>query len=360
VPRSLEELTAEFSAIESRHAQVDDAAKAIRFARRRELLRLALGAVLDTLDIRQIGRGLSDVTTATIRAMLALARRTHDGIEFAVVAMGRFGGGELGFSSDADILWVFRDVGAGDEAHKRAESIVKEIQRLTEDLHFPLDLDSGLRPEGKNGPSVRSLAAYAAYYESWSDVWETQALIRAVPIAGDVALQKDFESMADAVRYSRDIGEEGLREIRRIKARVESERLPYGADPSRNTKLGRGSLSDVEWLVQALQLQHGSRVSAVRSASTLDALDALGVAGFLSEDDVAALRDAWLIASRVRSATTLFTSKGSDVLPTDREQLEGIARILAYPAGGSSAVENDYLRTTRRARQVFEANFYPA
>jgi glutamate-ammonia-ligase adenylyltransferase len=136
--------------------------------------------------------------------------------------------------------------------------------------------------------------------------------------------------------------------------------LPFGADPSRNTKLGRGSLSDVEWLVQTLQLQHGSRVAAVRSASTIDALDALGVAGILSEDDVAALREAWLIASRVRSATTLFTSKGSDVLPTDRGELEGIARILAYPAGGSSAVENDYLRTTRRARQVFEANFYPA
>lgn len=360
VPRSLDELTAEFSAIEGRHAKVDDAAKAIRFARRRELLRLALGAVLDTLDIQDIGRGLADVTTATIRAMLALARRNHDGIEFAVVAMGRFGGAELGFSSDADILWVFRDAGAGEDAHKRAEAIVKEIQRLTEDLRFPLDLDSGLRPEGKNGPSVRSLDAYAAYYESWSDVWETQALIRAVPIAGDDALQKDFESMADAVRYSRDIGDEGLREIRRIKARVESERLPFGADPSRNTKLGRGSLSDVEWLVQTLQLQHGSRVAAVRSASTLDALDALGVAGILSEDDVAALREAWLIASRVRSATTLFTSKGSDVLPTDRGELEGIARILAYPAGGSSAVENDYLRTTRRARQVFEANFYPA
>ena len=359
-PRTLDEMWAEFAAIESRHEKADDAAKAIRFARRRELLRLGLAAVLDTIDVEQLGRGLSDLTTATIRATLALARRGQDGIEFAVVAMGRYGGGELGFSSDADILWVFRDTGAGDDAHKRAEAIVKEIQRLTEDLRFPLDLDAGLRPEGKNGPTVRSLDAYATYYESWSDIWETQALVRAVPVAGDASLCADFDVMADSVRYSREIGEDGLREIRRIKARVENERLPFGADPTRNTKLGRGSLSDVEWLVQSLQLLHGATDASVRSASTLSALTALSASGALTESDAHALRDAWLTASRVRSATTLATGKNSDVLPTDRTELEGIARIMAYSAGGGSALENDYLRITRRARQVFEANFYPA
>lgn len=359
-PRTLDEMWAEFAAIESRHEKADDAAKAIRFARRRELLRLGLAAVLDTIDVEQLGRGLSDLTTATIRATLALARRGQDGIEFAVVAMGRYGGGELGFSSDADILWVFRDTGAGDDAHKRAEAIVKDIQRLTEDLRFPLELDAGLRPEGKNGPTVRSLDAYATYYESWSDIWETQALVRAVPVAGDASLCADFGVMADSVRYSREIGEDGLREIRRIKARVENERLPFGADPTRNTKLGRGSLSDVEWLVQSLQLRHGATDATVRSASTLGALAALGAAGVLTESDAQALRDAWLTASRVRSATTLATGKNSDVLPTDRVELEAISRIMAYPAGGGAALENDYLRITRRARQVFEANFYPA
>lgn len=358
-PRSLDELSTEFDSIESRHANVDDAAKAIRFARRRELLRLALASVLDLIDVQQLGRGLSDITSATIRAALALARRGHDGIDFAVIAMGRYGGGELGFSSDADVLWVFRDTGAGDGAHKHAEHIVKEITRLTEDLRFPLDIDAGLRPEGKNGPIVRSLEAYSAYYESWSDLWETQALLRAVPVAGDAGLQRDFADMADRVKYSRDIGEDGLREIRRIKARVENERLPFGADPTRNTKLGRGSLSDVEWLVQSLQLVHGATHGSVRSASTLTALDGLGALGVIGESDVEALREAWLISSRIRSATTLFTGKNSDVVPSDRYELEGIARILAYAPGGGGAMENDYLRITRRARQVFEAIFYP-
>ncbi|MFM6967523.1 MAG: bifunctional [glutamine synthetase] adenylyltransferase/[glutamine synthetase]-adenylyl-L-tyrosine phosphorylase [Microbacteriaceae bacterium] len=360
LPRTVDELSREFGAIADRHTNVDDAAKAIRFARRRELLRIALATVLDIVDVRTMGTALASVTTATIRASLTLARRGREGIEFAVIAMGRFGGDELGFSSDADVLWVFRDTGAGDDAHKRAEAIVKDINRLTEDLRFPLDIDAGLRPEGKNGPVVRSLDAYATYYETWSDVWETQALVRAVPIAGDESLCTDFSSMADSVRYSHALTEDGLREIRRIKARVESERLPFGADPSRNTKLGRGSLSDVEWLVQTLQLQNGHSFVSVRTPSTLLALEELRDSGILRDEDEAALRDAWLIASRVRSATTLYTGKNSDIVPTDRREIDGIARILAYPAGGGSELENDYLRITRRARQVFESNFYPA
>ena len=359
-PRAVGELTDEFTAISRRHENVDDAAKAIRFSRRRELLRVALAAVLDIIDVQRLGIALSAITTATIRATLELARRESPGIEYAVIAMGRYGGQELGLSSDADVLWVFRDRGAGEDAHKQAERVVKEINRLTEDLRFPLDLDAGLRPEGKNGPVVRSLDAYAAYYESWSDVWETQALLRAVAVAGDEALCRDFEAIADSVRYSRELTEEGLREIRRIKARVESERLPYGADPTRNVKLGRGTLSDVEWLVQSLQLRFGQTIEAVRSASTLEALDALVDAGKLTAEDGAALTEAWLCASRIRSAITLFTGKNSDVLPTDRRELEGIARVLAYPAGSGSELENDYLRITRRARQVFESNFYPA
>ncbi|MEY4396479.1 MAG: hypothetical protein RLZZ40_235 [Actinomycetota bacterium] len=359
-PRTVTDLRKEFEAIASRHTNTDDAAKAIRFARRRELLRLSLAAVLDLIDIQQLGRGLSDVTTATLGIALDLARRHITGVEFAIIAMGRFGGRELGFSSDADVLWVFRDAGAGDLAHKRAEQIVKEINRVTEDLRFPLEIDAGLRPEGKNGPIVRSLDAYASYYESWSDIWETQALLRAVPVAGDRALQDAFERMADSVRYSREIGADGLREIRRIKARVENERLPFGADPTRNSKLGRGSLSDVEWLVQSLQLTHGTTDPSVRTTSTLEALTACAAAGAISDEDATALREAWLLASRLRSATTLFTGKNSDILPTDRYELEGIARILAYPSGGGSDLENDYLRITRKARQVFEANFYPA
>ena len=359
-PRTLSELNVEFGAIDVRHSAVDDAAKSIRHARRRELLRLSLGAVLGVTSFDALARGLSDVTTATLEVAVSLARRDVTGIEFCVVAMGRYGGGELGFSSDADILWVFRDAGAGENAHKTAENVVKSVVRLTEDVRFPIELDAGLRPEGKNGPIVRSLDAYAAYYEGWSDVWETQALLRAVPVAGDEALANDFLALANTVRYSHETTDDDIREIRRIKARVENERLPFGADPSRHLKLGPGSLSDVEWLAQLLQLQRGADNESVRTASTLHALTELTAIGELTTDEDGALREAWMLASRLRNAVTLAGGKNSDVLTTDRRELEAVSRLMEYRPGHSAELENDYLRVTRRARNVFEKKFYPA
>ncbi|HMF61569.1 MAG TPA: hypothetical protein VK595_14410, partial [Vicinamibacterales bacterium] len=280
-------------------------------------------------------------------------------IEFGIIAMGRYGGAELGFGSDADVMYVYRPAGVEpDEAQRRAEQIVHEITRLTEDLRLPLDLDTGLRPEGKNGAIVRSLDSYRAYYERWSLTWEAQALLRARGVVGDAGLLTAFEELADGIRYPAVIGAAEVREIKRIKARVESERLPQGADPARHLKLGRGSLSDVEWFVQLLQLQHAAAETSLRTTSTLRALDAAVAVSLVPAADAERLRAAWLIASRARSAMTLWSAKTADVLPADRRQLEGVARIMEYPVGSASQLEEDYLRTTRLARQVFERTFY--
>ena len=273
--------------------------------------------------------------------------------------MGRFGGAELGFGSDADVMYVFRNgILSGEPAHDRARFIVRELNRLTDDNRLPLDLDIGLRPEGKNGSVVRSLESYEAYYRRWSLTWEAQALLRGRGVAGDAALLRDFETIADAVRYPSVIAEQEVREVKRIKARVEKERLPQGADPNRHLKLGRGSLSDVEWFVQLLQLQHASAIPALRTTSTLVALEEATSAGLVGETDAATLRAAWVFASRARSAITLWTNKTSDVLPTDRIQLEGVARMMEYPPGSANHLEEDYLAVTRRARAVFERLFY--
>ncbi|MBN9607169.1 MAG: bifunctional [glutamine synthetase] adenylyltransferase/[glutamine synthetase]-adenylyl-L-tyrosine phosphorylase [Actinomycetales bacterium] len=359
-PRGWEALREETDATVARYLDDPEAgAKALRTARRREVLRLALAGILGLLTIEELGVALSDVTTALLRGVLALRHRFGDGIEFGIVAMGRYGGEELGFGSDADVMYVYRAVDVdGEEAQRRAESIVHEIKRLTEDLRLPLDLDLGLRPEGKNGAIVRSLDSYRAYYERWSLTWEAQALLRARGAVGDEALLRDFESLADEIRYPARIEAAAVREVRRIKARVESERLPKGADPARHLKLGRGSLSDVEWFVQLVQLQRGHRTEGLRTTSTLRALQAAVVAGYVTNDDAQRLRAAWVIASRARSAMTLWTVKTADVLPSDRRDLEGVARLMEYPPGGASRFEEDYLRTTRLARQVFERGFY--
>jgi [glutamine synthetase] adenylyltransferase / [glutamine synthetase]-adenylyl-L-tyrosine phosphorylase len=359
-PRPLAALLEESAATVARHeGDVEAAALALSTARRREVLRIAVGGILGLTSIDRIARGLADVTTALLQGVLDLVHRPGDEIEFGVVAMGRYGGEELGFGSDADVMYVYRPAGADDAAaQKTAEHIVRELARLTEDLRLPLDLDTGLRPEGRNGAIVRSLESYRAYYARWSLTWEAQALLRARGAAGDRALLDAFEELADDVRYPAELSAADIREVRRIKARVESERLPRGADPSRHLKLGRGSLSDVEWFVQLLQLEHAAAIPALRTPSTLHALDAARDAGLVTASDAERLEAAWLLASRVRSAMTLWTAKTADVLPADRRDLEGVARLLEYPPGSASRLEEDYLRATRHARQVFERGFY--
>ena len=359
-PRSLEVLREETAATAARH-EGDEAAAAlaIRTFRRREILRMALAGIVGTITVQELGRALSDITSATLSGILSLVHHYGDGIEFAIIAMGRYGGQELGFGSDADVMYVYRPAGASDEeSQQRAEQIVRSLARLTEDLRIPLDLDMGLRPEGKNGAIVRSLESYRAYYARWSLTWEAQALLRARGAVGDSAIIQAFEALADEVRFPTTISEQDVREIKRIKARVESERLPQAADPARHLKLGRGSLSDVEWFVQLQQLQHGASSPGLRTTSTLDALAAAVEDGLVTAAEAEKLKDAWILASRTRSAMTLWNSRTTDVLPTDRQQLEGVARLLEYPPGSASKLEDDYLRTTRLARQVFEKRFY--
>ena len=281
-------------------------------------------------------------------------------ILFGIVAMGRFGGGELGFGSDADVMFVHEALPGVDpnQAQKAAELIVDLLRSHSADFTLEFELDLDLRPEGKQGVISRSLESYHAYYQRWSSEWEAQALLRARMIAGSPQLQSDFSELINQYRYPEVLDQKVINEIRRIKARVETERLPQGADPKRHLKLGRGSLSDVEWLVQLLQLMHGSAHPSIRTPRTLDALHAAAEEGLVAEHDARVLEEAWLLASRARSASVLWANKRSDVLPNDRRALEGMARILEYPPHSASALEQDYLAFTRRSRMVFERLFY--
>lgn len=359
-PRSAEALADEVGAIAARYADDLSAGQnSLRALRRRELLRLSMASIVGQLDTDSLARALSDMTEKYLEGAWLLAAPGHPGISFGLIAMGRFGGRELGFASDADVVYVVSDAGAGDDSVARGSALVRQMIDLTTDPLFPFELDAGLRPEGKNGPLVRSLQAYRAYYERWALGWEAQALLRARDIVGDQSLRADFMALADEVRYPADFPPEAIRDIRRIKARVESERLPQGADPNRHLKLGRGSLSDVEWLVQLFQLQYGRAEPTLRRADTLGTLDAVATAGLIPAGDARQLAEAWQLCSDLRNALTL-SGKASDVVPTDRRALEAAARLMGYPPRSASTLEEFYLRTTRLARVVFERHFFPA
>ena len=363
-PRSGLALQQEARAIQTRHDTTTDAMRAVRALRRREQLRLAMAAILGTVTIEEIAMALTTITEVTIQATLRAVRREvvpaeDAALDFSVIAMGRFGGAELGFGSDADVMYVYRPNGVDPQrAQELALKLVTALRTHSEDRRLPLELDADLRPEGRNGPLARSLDAYAEYYRRWALSWEAQALLRARGVAGSVKLIRDFIALADQVRYPDSVDTAAVREIKRIKARVESERLPQGVDPWRHLKLGPGSLSDVEWFVQLLQLQHAHAVPAMRTTSTLGALRAAEEAGLVAATAADRLADAWRLASRLRSANTLLSGQTSDVLPVDRKKLDGIGRLLEYPPRSATQVEEDYLGATRRARRVFEKLFY--
>jgi glutamate-ammonia-ligase adenylyltransferase len=277
--------------------------------------------------------------------------------------MGRLGGQEQGYGSDADVLFVHDPLpGVPDgEASAVAHDVAHEIRRLLAlpAPDPPLTVDADLRPEGRQGPLSRSLASYAAYYARWAQVWESQALLRAAPIAGDADLAEEFLALVAPVRYpAGGLSAEQVREIRRIKARMETERLPRGVDPKLALKMGPGGLADVEWVVQLLQLQHAHEMPALRTTSTLAALRAAVGHGLLQPADAEVLEAAWSLVTHVRNALVLVRGKPSEGLPSSGRDLAGVARVLGYPPDTQGDFLDDYRRATRRARAVVERVFY--
>ncbi len=363
-------LRATFRSAAARHGDAAAAVGAARELRRQELLRIAAADVLGLLDPAEVGEALTDVVAATVEAALDAAVRTVElargamPTRVAVIAMGRVGGAETGFGSDVDALFVHDPMpGAGEqEATAAANAVVAELRRLLAlpAPDPPVQLDAALRPEGRNGPLVRTLASYRAYYLRWSSPWEAQALLRAAPLAGDPALGTEFVALIDPVRYpDGGLTPAATTEIRRLKARMDAERLPRGADPATHTKLGRGGLADVEWTVQLLQLRHGAAVPGLRTTRTLPALAAAREAGLLAADDTAALEAAWRMATRARNAVVLVRGRPSDQLPGRGKDLAGVMRVVGYPPGRDPGqFLDDYRRATRRARAVVERVFY--
>ncbi|MFE2203570.1 bifunctional [glutamine synthetase] adenylyltransferase/[glutamine synthetase]-adenylyl-L-tyrosine phosphorylase [Streptomyces rubiginosohelvolus] len=381
-PRTREHLEQEVLAAVGRAGDAESAVAVVRGVRRRELFRTTAADLIGSYGtedspaeqdhgalVDRVGSAVTDLNAATIAGALRAAVREQWGdtlpTRFAVIGMGRFGGHELSYGSDADVLFVHRPrEGVSDEeAGRAANAVVSEMRRLLQlpTADPPLLIDADLRPEGRTGPMVRTLKSYEAYYRRWSLVWESQALLRAEHMAGDEELGRAFVELVDPLRYPMEgLGEDAVREIRRLKARMESERMPRGADPTLHAKLGRGGLSDVEWTVQLLQMQHGWAEPGLRTTRTREALAAACAADLIPAEDAQTLDEAWVLAARVRNAVMLVRGRPGDTFPSDPRELAAVGRYLGYEPGHVGDMLDDYRRTTRRARAVVEERFYGA
>ncbi|MFV0634884.1 bifunctional [glutamine synthetase] adenylyltransferase/[glutamine synthetase]-adenylyl-L-tyrosine phosphorylase [Demequina sp.] len=365
-PRSRERLEREAAAILSRAADPEQCIVALRGLRRRELARAAAADVLGLIDSVQAADSVSIAADVLMSSALQIATKVvaaDEGLEelpltMIVVAMGRYGGSEMSYTSDADVQFVYD--GEGPRASALAVKVAQTVQRLlkTPGPQPVLEIDADLRPEGRNGPLARSLASCTEYYGRWSDPWEAQALLRARPCAGDPDLLERFTGMIDQVRYPTELPGSALKQMRTLKARMESERLPRGVEPRRHLKLGPGGLADVEWTVQLLQLQHAHRHESLRTTRTLEALHAAVDLDLLSRSDAQLLEDAWVLATELRGALALRgRSRTPDVLPADTRELRVLAGIMNVRDTGAELLDR-HGRTTRHARAVTERVFF--
>jgi glutamate-ammonia-ligase adenylyltransferase len=346
----------------SRQEEPARAIAAARTLRRRELARVASADLLGMLEVTDVCAALTSVWVAVLQAALDVVIRANTPAggppaRIAVIGMGRLGGGELGYGSDADVMFVCEPLNGAEEsvAVKWSVTIAEQVRKVlaTPSADPPLDVDANLRPEGRSGPLVRTLASYEAYYTRFAQTWEVQALLRAHRVAGDDDLGLRFLLMVDRVRYPPGgVSTDAVFEIRRLKARIDAERLPRGADPNTHTKLGRGGLADVEWTVQLLQLRYAHQIPALHSTSTLDTLNAIGAAELIAEGDVDLLRQAWLTATRARNALVLVRGKPTDQLPGPGRQLNAVAVAAGWRNGDGGEFLDNYLRVTRRAKGV--------
>ncbi|MCC9152568.1 bifunctional [glutamine synthetase] adenylyltransferase/[glutamine synthetase]-adenylyl-L-tyrosine phosphorylase [Streptomyces parvulus] len=379
-PRGRPQLEQEILAAVRRADGGEQAVTAARGVRRRELFRTAAADIVGSYGteahpveadqgalVDLVGDAVSDLTAATLAGTLRAVVREGWGdtlpTRFAIIGMGRFGGHELGYGSDADVLFVHEPREGVDEreAGDAANKVVAELRRLLQvpSADPPLLIDADLRPEGKSGPLVRTLRSYEAYYRRWSLVWERHALLRAEFVAGDADLGRRFTELVDPLRYPADgLGDDDVREIRRLKARMESERLPRGADPKLHAKLGPGGLTDVEWTVQLAQLRHGHTEAGLRTTRTRAALAAASGAGLISAEHAAILDEAWVLATRVRNAVMLVRGRAGDTFPNDPRELAAVGRYLGHGPGHAGDMLDEYRRTARRARAVVEELFY--
>ena len=303
------------------------------------------------LEPREVGEAISVVAD---RVVADAVDRARPELPVAVIGMGKLGARELQFASDLDIVFVYEGEGPDDQllAQEAAERTMAEIRVAG------WDPDADLRPEGRSGPLARSMAGYLEYWERYADTWEFQSLLRARAVAGDIALGRRFEMNAADIAYPPDglTLDRGL-EIRRMRERIERERVRPPEASRFHFKLGVGSLADVQFAVELSLLRHGGEHPEVRTTSTLLAIERLAEAGVVAQATARDLGEAFVFLGDVKNALEVDRRQHAEALPPDPREQTTLARRLGYEERGRERFLGDYLRVTRHCRRAMERIF---
>ncbi|MDR2378023.1 MAG: bifunctional [glutamine synthetase] adenylyltransferase/[glutamine synthetase]-adenylyl-L-tyrosine phosphorylase [Bifidobacteriaceae bacterium] len=340
----------------------------LRLAYRRALLGIAaddLANPAPTELFPLVASALADLATAVLDAALAVARSgvdAHDQARLAVIAMGKAGGRELNYVSDVDVVYVAAPSGpavAEPDALATAAQLAAGLQRV---VFGPAgeppiwQVDPNLRPEGKNGPLTRTLESHLAYYRKWAQTWEFQALLKARPAAGDMALARRYYEATRPFVWHAVESENFVEDAQAMRRRVEEHVPP--AEAERQIKLGRGGLRDVEFTVQLLQLVHGRSDPAIRTAGTLSALEALRDGGYVGRAAAARLAACYRLARVLEHRVQLQRLRRTHLMPTGESDLRRLARAARIQPPEGAALERIWQAARREVRSLHEELYY--
>ncbi|HEV2889574.1 MAG TPA: bifunctional [glutamine synthetase] adenylyltransferase/[glutamine synthetase]-adenylyl-L-tyrosine phosphorylase, partial [Frankiaceae bacterium] len=344
----------------------DEQLDALRAAYRSALLDLAARDLTEhDVSLDDVAAELADLAAAALEAALAIAvAGLPDGAapaRIAVIGMGKTGGRELNYVSDVDVVFVAEPLDGGDEtaalrtATLLANGVIRACGTTTsEGALWPVD--AALRPEGKSGPLVRTLASHEAYYRRWAKTWEFQALLKARPVAGDIALGQAYVDTIAPLVWQAGERPDFVEEIRAMKRRVEGS-VP-ASEAGRQLKLAPGGLRDVEFAVQLLQLVHGRADETLRVRGTLEALDRLAAGGYVAEDDAARLAEAYRFLRTVEHRLQLQRLRRTHTMPADEAGLEWLARSLRFRRDPVDELREAQARHAVEVRRLHEKLFY--
>ncbi|MDX3243418.1 bifunctional [glutamine synthetase] adenylyltransferase/[glutamine synthetase]-adenylyl-L-tyrosine phosphorylase, partial [Streptomyces sp. ME18-1-4] len=337
----------------------------LRVAYRRCLLSIAARDVCGTTDLAETAAELADLATATLRAALGLARAAapEDAAlcRLAVIAMGKCGGHELNYVSDVDVIFVGEAVGGADEgkALRAATKLASHMMRICSETTVEGSIwpvDANLRPEGRNGPLVRTLSSHVAYYQRWAKTWEFQALLKARPVAGDLELGAEYVAAVEPLVWKAAERENFVTDVQKMRRRV-VENIP-AAEVERELKLGPGGLRDVEFAVQLLQLVHGRADVSLRSGTTLDALQALAAGGYVGRADAEQLDVAYRFLRSMEHRIQLYRLRRTHLVPEGEADLRRLGRSLGLRTDPVVELGREWKRHAAVVRRLHEKLFY--
>jgi glutamate-ammonia-ligase adenylyltransferase len=343
---------------------LDEKSLILRRFKQAEELRIGVRYLIKEADLEGTLSDLSNLADVFLQAVFNLAceELIHKGDHavvknFCVVGMGKLGGRELNFGSDLDVIFVYDEPDGRDGAHYSA--ISQLIYKLTSEINsagYAYKIDTDLRPEGGAGVLVMSIAGYERYFKMRARIWEQQAMVRARVVAGNREVGEKFMEQVHGFVYQDNFEYSALIEISRMRERMELE-LAQEKTKGKNVKLGFGGISDIEFVMQILQLMHGKKNPHIRKTNTMNALNMFVAQGMIDQSKAGQLKDNYIFLRRLECALRIIRETPTNNLPMEICDLAQLARLMSYIGNDANNVANafllDYEKHTLQMREYY-------